>query len=379
MLDSTDIEILLALQKNPLSTLGEIANQINMSISNTSARIYKLENEYKAFRRIQVDLNLPALELEHHDFFLEVESKKTLYYLEEKFCHFHPYVTFRDRCTGALNGLFIQFQIPRNTLANISEILDILQKRGHIVDYQHVVTDQNEVIIRSNSALDYWDKNAKKWIFDWVAWQENFNNASSSSQPISKIESILDQFTDIDIKLLAQLTKDARKKNVEMMANIGLKNEAGVAQKVSRRVRFLKDHAIANYRLNLNWRTFDLFHSILIQGKCKKSLAMQIRNYLMVNDQENKPRLFTNATFPFPCFFKITNDGYLWFVRAPPIQLSQLINFVWDICPDYNLYLLSYRYSQVYSLWDETFDSTKKYWKTTNDFMIDNVIDQMSK
>jgi hypothetical protein len=162
-----------------------------------------------------------------------------------------------------------------------------------------------------------------------------------------------------------------------MIKNIGLKNESGIAQKISRKVRFLKENAISNYRLNLSWKIFDLFHSIIIHGKCDKSLARKIRNYLMSTDQIETSRLFTDAKFPFPCFFKITEDGFLWYVRAPPTHINQLLDFVWGNCSEYDLFLLSYKYSQVYSLWDKTFNEAKNNWKTSKDFMIDSVLSQL--
>ncbi|NHJ47535.1 MAG: Lrp/AsnC family transcriptional regulator [Asgard group archaeon] len=376
MLDSIDIEILLTIQKNPLANLNEIANQIGMSISNTSARINKLEHEQKAFTRVHADYNLSALELEFKDYFVEVESKKALNLLEDKFSYYHPYLSFRDRCSGFSNGLFMQFRVPMNSNDYLEDIFDILQKKSIVSKYWHIKRDPKEIIIRNNSALDYWDKNKNQWIFDWELWKENFNNTSSNSQPMVKSDSILNQLSELDIKLLVQIASDARRKNVDMMKNIGIGNESGNAQKISRRVRFLKENAIANYRLFLNTDVFDLFHSTLIHGQCEKSTARKIRNYLMDNQNTSSSG---KVKFPFPCFFIITEEGFLWFIRSPPAEVSYILDFIWDNCANYNLYLLSYKYSDLYRLWDQTFDASKHSWKSDQNFMIDNVIKQMFK
>ncbi|MHA1880442.1 MAG: Lrp/AsnC family transcriptional regulator, partial [Candidatus Heimdallarchaeota archaeon] len=121
MLDAKDMEILLNLQKNPLATLSQISQQINLSVSNTSARLKRLEQTKRIYQGVHADLNTSALELEIYDFFFSVQQKQHLIYLEEKFSRRHPYVLFRNRITGKENGLFLQFRAPQSTLELIIE------------------------------------------------------------------------------------------------------------------------------------------------------------------------------------------------------------------------------------------------------------------
>lgn len=95
MLDSKDIEILLLLQENPLAKLSDIAEVIDLSVSNTSARLETLEKKKKAFQGVRASLNLDAMQLEIHNLLFKVSSKKALDYLETEFSFNHPYLLYR--------------------------------------------------------------------------------------------------------------------------------------------------------------------------------------------------------------------------------------------------------------------------------------------
>ena len=380
MIDSKDIEILLVLQRNPLAKLSQIANHISLSVSNTSARIEKLENEHKIIHNVQADLNLSALEFEIHDFFFNVESKEALKLLEEKFSFYHPYLLYRGRCNGKINGLYMQFRIPVGGLNYLEELASILQSKEIITDYEYIKRNLTENPVRVKSSLKSWDSNRKSWIFDWDKWRKGFAGISQKSQnKLIKSKSILNQITDLDIKLLSELTRDARRKNVEIMKNIRLDNESGIAQKVSRRLHFLKKYAISDYRMFLHWSKFDLYQSIIVKGQCNNGIAYKIKNYLLQGNQDKLSNETDRNYFPFQSSYFITDHGFFWYIRAPPSHLSQFIDFIWEVCPKHDLYFLDYMYSEIYGLWDQTFDVERKAWKLNYEFMIDNVLNEMFK
>lgn len=161
-----------------------------------------------------------------------------------------------------------------------------------------------------------------------------------------------------------------------MIRSLKLSKKSGVAQKVSRRLRFLKENAISDYRVFLNWTDFDLYQTILIQGFCRDEIPLKLRNYLMKSSKEvNQSNIQRNSVFPFQCSYFITNDGFYWYVRAPPKHVSELLDFIWEISPDHKLFLLDYRFSQRYKLWDQTFDAENHKWKKNYDFMIKSVLE----
>jgi len=373
MLDAKDMEILLNLQKNPLATLSQISQQINLSVSNTSARLKRLEQTKRIYQGVHADLNTSALELEIYDFFFSVQQKQHLIYLEEKFSHRHPYVLFRNRITGKENGLFLQFRAPQSTLELIIETVTILQDKGIITDYQYLPREPKKKALRVKSALQYWSPTKKTWDFDWTRWKESYENAKSTPPPDREIShSILKELSDLDVKLLAELSLDARKKNVEMIQDLGLKPVSGLAQKVSRRVRFLKEKAIEDYRVFLHWTSFDLYQSVAIKGNCKSAISNKIYNHLDVHNNEGE-----RLQFPFMSLYYLMSDGFFWYVRAPPNHLSKFLDFVWGACPNFELYLFDYQTSQIYGLWAETFDSENHSWKKDRAYMVERVLEDL--
>ncbi|NHJ87245.1 MAG: AsnC family transcriptional regulator [Asgard group archaeon] len=369
MIDAKDMEILLYLQNDPLAKLSQIAEFIGMSVSNISARIERLEKEYKLFHGVNIDLKNSLLGLEIFDFFYEVKNTKALKTLEEKFCYYHPYIIYRARCNGFKNGLYLQFRAPNNGLNYIEELSGILVNKGIIDNFQLIKRKPNIEPIRISSSLSSWNQEKGYWVFDWDNWQKQFQNASDNIPIITNQEkSILNELTELDIKLLAELTINARRKNVDIMKKIGLKPEEGNAQRVSRRIRFLKENIIKYYRINLQWTLFHLYQSIIIRGYCNDKLAYKIYNYINNNISNKELR------FPFRSNYFLTDDGFFWYIRAPPAHLSEFNNFIWNVCPNYELYNIDYKYTEFYGLWDKTFDTEKVNWKISYDFMIDNIV-----
>lgn len=373
MIDAKDLEILLFIQDEPLATLSQIAQHIGISISNISARLNRLENEQKLFTGVRIDLENDALELDLFDFIFHVKDTKSLNFLEKRFGHYHPYLSYRARCTGHNNGLYLQFRAPKEGLNYIEELANILVDKGVLENYQYIKRAPNFKPVRVSSSLRSWNPEKKNWDFDWTVWRQNIKDSSTNTTPnVEPVKSILSELTELDIKLLAELTLEARSKNVDVIKKIGLQLEPGTAQKVSRRIRFLKEKAIKNYRINLQWSKFFLYQSIIIRGYNGNGNANKIYNYIKDNDREN-------IRFPFRCNYYLADDGFFWYVRAPPAHLSEFTNFIWEVCPDFEFYNLDYRSSERYGLWDQTFDVEKKSWKINYDFMIDNVLKKMFK
>jgi DNA-binding Lrp family transcriptional regulator len=373
MIDVKDLEILLFIQDDPLATLSQIAMHINMSVSNVSARLNRLENEHKLFHGVQIDLQNDALELGLFDFFFHVKDIKNLNLLEKRFGHYHPYLRYRARCNGHKNGLYLQFRAPKDGLNYIEELASILVDKKILENYQYIKKNPNINPVRVSSSLRSWNPEKKNWEFDWTIWRQKIKDSPVNTAPNKEsVKSILPELTELDVKLLAELTLDARNKNVDIMKKIGLPVEPGTAQKVSRRIRFLKENAIKNYRINLQWSNFFLYQSMIIRGYNGNGNSNKIYNYIKDSSEDD-------VRFPFRCNYYLADDGFFWYVRAPPNHLSEFTNFIWEVCPDFELYSLDYKHSQVYGLWDQTFDSERKTWKVSYDFMIDSVLSKMIK
>ncbi|MBD3190262.1 MAG: hypothetical protein GF308_06445 [Candidatus Heimdallarchaeota archaeon] len=359
------------MQDEPLATLRSIAKKVDMSISGTSLRINRLIEEAKAVNRIHIDLNHDALGLEIHSFFYKIDSKNSLEKLEQVIGYYHPYTLYLGRCFGKFSGLLVQYQIPKNSLSYLQNLADYLKEMNYIKDYNYVKSDKQERGLIIKSSIRSWNPESETWHFDWKNWKEHFVEVSPSSQPQKTSKTILERLSKLDIQLLAQLTLDGRKKNIDIIRDLNIEHQSGIAQKVSRRINFLKENVISDYRLFLNWAFFDLYQTIIIHSFCSKELARKLRNYLLLTNEQNK------RIFPFGSRFHITEDGFFWYVKAPPSHISELMDFIWEFYPKHDLFWISYKHSHVYGLWPETFDEQKKQWKVSKQFMIDPILKRL--
>jgi DNA-binding Lrp family transcriptional regulator len=381
--DSKDLEIILALQENPLASVSTIAKRVNMSISGTAIRLNKINENKETIIRVNSELNLKALELEIYDFFYKVDTKKSLDIIEKKVGYYHPYLSYRTRCIGKFSGVYMQFRSPKGSLNYHFDLSDELRKRNIISDYKLVKRNTVETSLVIKSALKFWDSKNQTWNFDWKTWRSGFDYISPTSiSQSTNDKSILNELSDLDMKLLRELTVDARQKNIDFIRKLGMENENGIAQKVSRRLSFLKDHAISSFRTFLDYRVFDFYQTIVIHAKCTKNVARKLRNYLLIGiGKETKEIEYTSdvklLAFPFQGVFVITEDGFQWYIRAPPSHMSEIVDFIWSICPQHDLFWTSYKDAFSYHFWDETFDSKNKKWKTDYDFMVKSVIDNL--
>lgn len=365
------------MQDEPLATLSSIAERVEMSVSGTSLRINKLVEDEKALNRVHVDLNHSALNLELHDFFYHIDSRHSLIKLEETIGYYHPYTLYMGRCFGKYSGLYVQYRVPKNGFSYLQELSDKLAEKEYINEYQYIEKDWTEKPVFIKSSIQCWNPKRQTWNFNWNAWKKGFKESQASRKLTRPSKSILDQLSKLDVRLLAQFSLDGRKKNMEIIRELGLEEQAGIAQKVSRRMHFLKDKAIADYRLFLNWTFFDLYQTIIIRGYCSKQLARKLRNYLLLN-KETQPKIDQKRTiFPFESLFYIVDGGFFWYVKAPPSHISELMDFIWECCPKHDLFWISYKHSHVYGLWSETFDEQKRQWKLNKEFMIDRVLKRL--
>ncbi|NHJ49296.1 MAG: AsnC family transcriptional regulator [Asgard group archaeon] len=383
LLDAKDLEILFALQDEPLATISSIAERVKMSVSGAKLRLERLETKQKAFKRINVHLNLNALDLDLVDFFVKINKKSALEVFENKICYYHPYVSYRARIFGQFSGLYIQFRIPKGTLDNLILLFDKLQSQGFLEYYEFIPRNKLEIPVYIKSSYKSWDVNQQQWIFDWKKWSKGFEHISNAS--ISKSNSnelILNQLTEFDVKLLEEIMFDARKKNVDFIKKMDLDANPSTTQKISRRLTYLKDNAISGYRLFLNPEYFGLYQTVIIKASCSKGIARKLRNYLLLGNGEQIKEIEYNdkiilLTFPFQSVYFITDEGFLWYVRAPQAHISELINFVWGICPQHNVFWTIYKSSLTYALWHKTFEVESHQWKTSKEFMINSVMDNL--
>ena len=133
-IEERDLELLIALQENPLAPASKLAKSINLSTPTVITRLELLKKD-KSYYNVIANLLPDALDLEIVDVLIDIDSIENVEYFEKHICYNHPYTLFRIRCFGNFNGLYIQFRIPKGSLELLLDLLNHLKKNNKIQSY----------------------------------------------------------------------------------------------------------------------------------------------------------------------------------------------------------------------------------------------------
>ncbi|MFX0061681.1 MAG: winged helix-turn-helix transcriptional regulator [Candidatus Hermodarchaeota archaeon] len=358
-LTSKDIEILISLQQDPTIKFIELAEILSISAATAANRYYSMVE--RTLNRVIADLEIGKLDLEIIDVFIGSENL-TNSCLIENFCEAHPYTLYRSRVFGSFNGLYLQFRIPigtKNLL--ISQLNELKQKSGikWFETFSHKYPK-----ISTTMRLENWVPETHSWNFDWDSWEAKLDSQKTQAhRTIEELDSnneiLLNQLDLLDMHILEELTKGcARRKHVDIIKAIEDKLSPTSPlrnipkQTFSRHFKKLNQEVITGYRLFLDWRTLDMHNSIMF--RC------------VANDQITASFYQTLERYPIPFESTIRKqgDGFFWFIRLPPAQLSDLYNIIWKNVEKLETIIFDYKSSEHYGLWHETFDVKKHKWKS---------------
>jgi DNA-binding Lrp family transcriptional regulator len=349
-IEERDLELLIALQENPLAPASKLAKAVNLSTPTVITRLDLLKKE-KSYYNVIANPKPSTLDLEIVDILIEIENLENVEYFEKQICFNHPYTLFRMRCFGNFNGLYVQFRIPKASRKLLTDLLDTLKKKGKIQNYliPQIALDTQIIYTRSN--LANWEEKLMRWNFNWTNWTNKLENNSSTKiiQPIEK--SIVSKLDELDIALLQELTMNARRKNTDIMDTLKLeKSEVGLPQKISRKLKFLDKNVVLQYLVFLRWETFEIYNSFLVNCTCDKETSYKLQN------------LLSTSPIPFESTFKVTSKGFLWYLRCPASHFSSVSAFIWEISSHAQFYFLDYKKSEFYGLWKGAFDVENHCW-----------------
>ncbi|MFW9922987.1 MAG: AsnC family transcriptional regulator [Candidatus Thorarchaeota archaeon] len=351
-LEEKDLSLLIALQENPLAPASKLAKSIGQSTPTVISRLNALKEDQSYFS-VSADVKPESLELEIIDVLLKIDNFEDVEYFEKHISFNHPFTLFRIRCFGKINGIYAQFRIPIGSKQLLVDLIDHLKSIGKIQDYFLPSTWSPAYAIYSKANLSCWEPQLMRWIFDWKKWFSKYDK--QSTQPVArKLEqSYLQNIDELDAALLEEITMDARRKNTDIMDNLKLdKNHTGLPQKVSRKLNFLYDKIAFQFRVFLQWETFEIFNSFLAICQCSRETSSKLQN------------LLAKEEIPFQSVFKITNEGFLWYIRCPASHFSNISEIIWKIGDKVDFYFLDYKNSSYYGLWKGAYDAQNHQWKT---------------
>ena len=147
------LSLLMAIQENPLATVTELVDRVEGSKPTVIKRLsYLKKNKYF---NVKAMLNLHNMGFDSVEVFLDTSNLKDVIRLE-KMATNHPYTSYRSRCFGSHNGVYLQFRNPIGTRDSIEEVIKILKEEGVVVDYRMLAMG-DEPTITSAMKLDELD------------------------------------------------------------------------------------------------------------------------------------------------------------------------------------------------------------------------------
>jgi DNA-binding Lrp family transcriptional regulator len=353
------LKFLLALQENPVAPASFLAKQVDVTPPTARAWLDNLREE-RVYISVQANIWAQRIGLETDDFLLKVDSYDSLQKIE-KFCEVHPYTSYRARVFGGNNqSIMVQFRQPDEARKYLLEALEKMKKSGivtHISEIPTLRTEYGSTFTRPR--LDAWNPEKMTWEFDWDKW---WKALPKSAKPMD--ESITEkgdlQLDFLDAQILQHIHMNARRKNTEIIESMGLdKSAPGLQQKVSSRLKRLKDEVIESYRVFINWTHFDVYNTPLIIAKCDSRITDRLIKHL------------SSSNFPFGSTIRKTHEGFVWSARLPSGHLSELVAVVWRIADSFDVLIIDFKHSQVYGLWAEAFDKTNNKWRSEKEFCLD--------
>ncbi len=355
-MNADKLGLLFALQENPTASAVSLAKKINKTPPTARAWLDSLRKE-QVYGGVQASLRVRRIGMEMDDFLLDVDSYSAVKKIE-RFCDEHPYTSYRARIFGGESqGLMLQFRQPDKARVHLLEALNLMKKKGVIKGIRELPTLSAEYgSTYTRPRLEAWDSERLVWNFDWDKWWKN------APTKVATIESVTDdiektELDKIDAKLLEEMTKNARRKNTQIIDAMGLdKDKMGVQQLISQKIKRLEEEVIESYRVVINWTYFDVYNTPFIIAKAEEDTTDRLIAHL------------TASEFPFGSTIRKTTDGFVWSARLASAHLSEMIALVWQLTKNYEVLMIDYKHSELYGLWAETFDEKTNDWKTDREF-----------
>ncbi|MHA1303692.1 MAG: winged helix-turn-helix transcriptional regulator [Candidatus Heimdallarchaeaceae archaeon] len=352
------------LQKNPLANYSQMAKALN--ITDKTAKVYynylvengyigKIVGDKKGLESVQARITVESLGLQTYNLLVYVNKLKNVEFLEN-LADYHNFTSYRNRILGSKQGLFFQFNIPEKSYEDLHDLFSELKQLNIITDYE--ILKSTGIYHSTLPDFKYYNNETGEWLWNVDSglinlgqWFKHYISMDPKEDKIiTKTENIQKKLTQLDLKLLRQLTKDAKEYSNKELAEIYDVSPTTI----TRRLQFLNEKVIKEYRLGYMRSKVQFVDLIMFRGYC----SQDARNRLF--------RLVKEHPIPFDTGLILLDDGFLWRMNLPPAYTSALSTFLWGICDKIDFYHLNHSASMLYWFYDENFDVDKKEWKASS-------------
>ena len=341
-----NFRLLQFLQKKPTANFTQIAEALGISDKTAKAHYdYLLNNDYIGGVRAKY---IPEnIGLETNSFLVSLPDIRRVEFVEE-LADFHNFTTFRNRIIGNIQGLFLQFDIPANSVNYLDELFIKLEELSIIEMYEKIPS--LKIKTSTTPEFEFLKSETGETIWEFERWSDAFEKASSIlPQKRPKTENVQKKLTKLDIMLLAEITKGS----VYYHKQVDFAKQFKVSPvQITRRMNFLNTNVV-NYRMLYSRAKIQSVDLVLFRGKCSEERKIKLYN------------LITKNPIPFDSGFELLQDGFLWWMNIPPTFTSFFSEFFWKICSRLNFYRFDHTKSKLYYFYDANFDTDTKEWKAT--------------
>ncbi|MGY5880070.1 MAG: helix-turn-helix domain-containing protein [Candidatus Thorarchaeota archaeon] len=357
-LNGAHLSLLMAIQENPLATVTELVDRVEGSKPTVIKRLSYLRDNQ--FFKVKALLDLQNMGFDAVEVFLDTTNLKDVEILEQMATN-HPYTSYRSRCFGSHNGLYLQFKIPSGSRGKIEEIIKILKEDGTVASHR-ILALGGEPTINSSMRLDGWNPDSMSWKFDWEKWFEADFDAIKPEKIKNPSGNVLEWITKNDLHILQQLMYSAKRSNTDMIRAIHENGVSFTPQTFGRRLRLVDETCVAKYRVSFNPIAFDIITNILITGAGKKKYLREIFSKM------------NSEPIPFESTMRVSESELFWVVRMPPSHLSSLLSNLHHNLEKMTVTIIDYPNSFLYSIWPEILDEENRVWKQDREFMVDQAL-----
>ncbi|MCY3414991.1 MAG: AsnC family protein [Candidatus Heimdallarchaeota archaeon] len=373
-LDLYDYNIFFILYSNPLASYAEIAREVGLTAATIKERINAMKsanfiNEDKEIAdpvlgtrlqtEVEIRYNPQSIGLiRQHVIFERIRSYSDLRKIK-KFCDDHPYTHFRAEIIGNGLSLYSQFDIPEDIRVMMDNTYQILSNElgiGNIVICNEIeFVEGLPKISNIDTYTGDWKENSiqESLLFDIM---EKAKMSISISQ-LEKNSNEIYKLSDLDAKLLRELTINGKVSITELASNYGVNKST-----ISRRIRKVMDSVIDRAILNYNTEIFGINTFQLITG------------HFQDEESKNVCLNFTKSNV-LPMRVRISIDDNLQYViysagsSKHTVELSKLI---WELSDpiSYHSYQIDPKSFMSYYFYHENYDE-KEGWNTEKEYSVD--------
>ena len=346
------------LQKHPKANFSQIAGDLDITDKTAKAHYqYLIENGY--IEGVRAQFKPRTLCLETISFLVKISDMEKIELLE-KLADFHDFTIYRNRILGAYQGLFIQFNIPNDSVRYLEALFIKLKDLNIIEAFEKIQVEKRKT--STSPEFEFYDNVKGEWIWDIEPWREEYERASEINVFDAEKEiDVLNRVQQLDLKLLREMTINAKQAHNDLAENFQV-----TPVRISRRMTFLNEN-VTDYVLHYKRAKVQMVDLVLFRGKSSEIDRTKLYNTLR------------KSPIPFDTGFNLLSDGFLWRMNVPPTYTSIFSDFLWSISEKLDFYRLDHYKSRKYYFYGDPYNHEKKEWNASKNEVYSQPLDWLKK